>query len=459
MSEAPREEQRRRLLGPLDATLLVMGGIIGVGIFFQPGSVAAQLRHPALFLGVWVLGGLIAAAGAFTFAEWGASLPRAGGWFEYLLEAFGERAAFLFAWVVLLVISTGALAVMGTFCAAMLSTTLDLPALGGTAGAALLVLGVHALLLLGVKAGAMFQNACMLTKLGAIGVLVVAGCVAAATGNLHPLPPSPEPPPAPPAWRGFVLSLLPVLFTYGGWQMLGYTASEVRDAPRTIPRAILVGVGGVVVCYLLVALDVWWVLGLERAAAEGPRVASAAARAALGPAGERGLAAAMAISALGVITVTAVATPWIYVAMARRGLFFRAFSVLSPRTGAPRLALGLQALLALGYLLAGLRAERWIEHLTGSVVFVEWIFHGLVAWGLLRIRRNRPELPRPYQSPLYPLFPLAYLVLAGIVVGGNLWQAAPSQTGTGLGVLALGAAVFALWRRPAGGAPQEEVAG
>lgn len=426
-----------------------MGGIIGVGIFFQPGSVAAQLRQPALFLGVWLLGGLIAAAGAFTFAEWGASLPRAGGWFEYLFEAFGERAAFLFAWVVLLVISTGALAVMGSFCAAMLATALDAPALGGTLSAAALVLGVHALLLLGVKAGALFQNACMLTKLGAIGVLVVAGCGAAMRGSLHPLPPAPDPPPAPSPWRGLVLSLLPVLFTYGGWQMLGYTASQVRDAPRTIPRAILVGVAGVVVCYLLVALDVWLVLGLDRAAAEGPRVASTAARASLGPVGERGLAAAMAVSALGVITVTAVATPWIYVAMARRGLFFRPFAVLSPRTGAPRLALGLQALLALGYLWAGRSAERWIEHLTGSVVFVEWIFHGLVAWGLLRIRRLRPELPRPFVSPLYPLFPLAYLLLAVAVVGGSLWHAAPSQTWTALVVLAAGAGVFSLWRRGA----------
>ncbi len=447
MSGAPARGPERRLLGPLDATLLVMGGIIGVGIFFQPGSVALQLRHPALFLGVWALGGLIAAAGAFTFAEWGASLPRAGGWFEYLFEAFGERAAFLFAWVVLFVISTGALAVMGTFCAAMLSTALGAPALEGTLCAALIVLGVHALLLLGVKAGATFQNACMLTKLGAIGVLVVAGCAAAWRGELHPLPPGPEPPPAPPVWRGIVLSLLPVLFTYGGWQMLGYTASEVRDARRTIPRAIVLGVGGVVLCYLLVALDLWLVLGLDRAAAEGPRVASAAARAALGRGGERALAAAMAVSALGVITVTAVATPWIYVAMARRGLFFRSFAALSPRTGAPRLALGLQAALALAYLFAGLRAERWIDHLTGSVVFVEWIFHGLVAYGLLRVRRLRPDLPRPYRSPLYPLFPVAYLVLAALVVGSSLWQRAPSQTWTGLAVLAVGAAVFHVWRR------------
>lgn len=443
-----------RPLTQLDATLLVMGGIVGVGIFFQPAGVALLVREPAAYLAVWALGGLLALCGAFTFAEWGATLPRAGGWFVYLFEAFGRRTAFLFAWVVLFVVSTGALAVLTGFAAAMLANLF--PALGapGSAGrlaaAGGLIVGTTAVALAGLKLGALFQNACMLIKLAALGLLAVAGLFLAAPeaaleGAVRA---AGELPPAPPLARGLIQAMLPVLFTYGGWQMLGYTAGAVERPARTLPRAILVGVVGVVLVYLLVNAAFLRALGVEGLAAAGPGFAAEVARRTLGPAGERFLSAAMAVSAAGIAAVIILATPWVYVAMARAGLFFAPFARLHARTGSPVLALLCQCAVALCYLALShsFRAAHGfdpVDYLTGSVVFAEWIFHALAAWGLLRLRRKRPDLPRPFRAPT--LFPLAYLVLALLVIVGNLLQGDPFQTGTGLVVLVSGALVYQAW--------------
>ncbi len=440
-----------RPLSPLDATLLVMGGIIGVGIFFQPAGIATLVREPSLYLGVWALGGLLALCGAFTFAEWGATLSRAGGWFEYLREAFGRAVAFLFAWIVLLVVSTGALAILAGFCAGMLARLF--PALGPSGSnaqlalAAFLIVAVTALACAGVRAGARFQNLCMLTKLAALGVLTVAGLLfVASAGDAAPLAAAP---PAPAPARGLVQAMLPVLFTYGGWQMLGYAAASVRDPARTLPRAILLGVAGVIVTYLAVNLAFLRVLGVEGLAAAGPGFAADVARRTLGERGELVLSAAMAVSAAGIVTVIVLATPWVYVAMARAGLFFRAFGNVHPTRGAPLAGLVCQGAIALTYLGLAHAVRRShgfdpVDYLTGAVVFAEWIFHALAAWGLLRLRRLRPDLPRPFRAPT--IFPLAYLGLALAVVLGNLVQGDPWQTGTGLFVLALGALVYALWR-------------
>lgn len=446
-----------RSLSPLDATLLVMGGIIGVGIFFQPAGIAVLVREPSLYLGVWALGGLLALCGAFTFAEWGATLPRAGGWFEYLREAFGRPVAFLFAWIVLLVVSTGALAILAGFCAGMLARLF--PALGppGSSAqlalAAGLIVAVTALACSGVRAGARFQNACMLIKLAALGALTLAGLLfVAPAGGAAPL--AAAPPPAPTPARGLVQAMLPVLFTFGGWQMLGYAAASVRDPARTLPRAILLGVAGVIVTYLAVNLAFLRVLDVEGLAAAGPGFAADVARRTLGERGELVLAAAMAVSAAGIVTVIVLATPWVYVAMARAGLFFHAFGRVHPTRGAPLAGLVCQGALALAYLTLAHAVRHThgfdpVDYLTGAVVFAEWIFHALAAWGLLRLRRLRPDLPRPFRAPT--IFPLAYLVLALAVVLGNLVQGDPWQTGTGLFVLVLGALAYSLWRPKASG--------
>lgn len=440
--EGPAKDGRR--LTALDATLLVMGGIVGVGIFFTPQFVAQRVGEPWAFLVLWAFGGVVALCAAFTFAELGGSFPHAGGWFVFLREAYGRFAAFLFAWVVLFVVSTGATATMAIFCADMLHRAL--PSVFGPGGSgahravsvAVVVL-VTALTMTGARRSAWLQNVCMVTKLVAIAGLVLAGLLLLDGGGT----PAAAPPIAlqrPPLFEGMVAALLPLFFSYGGWQMICYVAPEVRDAQRVLPRAIVVGVVSVIVVYVALNFAYLRGLGLDGIAADSG-FAARLARSALGAAGERWLALGMAVSALGVCAVTIIASPWLYVAMARERLFFESFGRLHPVTGAPIRALLVQAIVTLVYLFV-----RELAFLVDSVVFVEWFFHGLVALALIRLRRRRPDLPRPFRSPLYPLAPVLYAVTAVLVVVGTMWQADRDLTLSGLGTIAVGVIVYRPWR-------------
>jgi len=443
-----------RKLSLFDAALLTMGGIVGVGIFHTPRDVAQLVPNPTAFLCMWVLGGLVALAGAMTFAELGGTFPRAGGWFVFLRETWGPFVAFLFAWIVLSVVSTGAIAVILEICTSNLAQLV--PGVGPTGspsrlavGAGILI-GVTGLTALGTKVGATFQNVCMLIKLFAILALVV-GAFAFFTPETAPLAPVRLPPAAPEAGlalgpvrgpvRGMIRALLPVLFACGGWQMACYIAPQIVNPRKNLPRAIVLGVIGVVVLYVLLNAAYLRVLGIEGLALD-TSFAGRMAELSLGPHGRRLLQAAIAVSALGVCVVTIVATPWMYVAMAEEGLFFRKFAQLHPRTGAPVRALIVQGAIALAYWLWG-----HADVLVHSAVFVEWIFHGLVALALLRLRARRPELPRPFKSPLYPAAPLVYVAIACCVVFGNLAQAEVRDVGIGLGMLACGVVVYRPWKR------------
>jgi len=438
------EPAATRQLTLFDATMLVMGGVIGVGIFFTPGSVAALLPEPAAFFGVWLLGGLVAVAGAMTFAELAATFPRAGGWFVYLREAFGPFPAFLFAWVVLLVVSTGAAAIVADFCAGQVCVLLwgldRAPARARTAFAAALLVGLTLVSLRGVKQGALLQNLCMLLKLAALAVLAGGALLFTAAGS--GAAPAAAPAAAAPApGSGWVLAMLPVLFSFGGWQLVTYIAPTVRDPQRTLPRAIVLGMAGVIAVYLAMNAAFVKVLGLPTLAGGGD-VAARLAQATVGSAGGTLLVAAMAVSAFGICAAIVLASPFLYVAMAQEGLFFRRFGALSPRTGAPVRALLVQGAVALAYLAWGQAGV-----LVDAVVFAEWIFHAQCGAALLRLRRLRPELPRPFRSPAYPLFPVLYTLIACGVVIGALLQADARRTWLGLGVLAVGAVVYRPWRR------------
>lgn len=430
---------QRRELGLFDAVMLVMGGIIGVGIFYNPARVAQHFPDPVWFLGMWVLGGVLALAGALTFAELGASFPQAGGWYTFLREAWGGFTAFLFAFVVLCVVSCGACAVMAHIF--VVNVVALVPSLGdvrGPVGLALgasLLVGVTLLALRGAKAGALLQNACMLLKLAAIAAVVVGAFAVfdARTAEPFTVPALTQAPVTP---KLVFAAMLPVLFALGGWQHLCYIAPQVRDAQRTLPRAILIGVVGVVIVYLAINAGYLRLLGTDGIAGL-PNFAQVAARRALGGVGGSLLQAAMAISALGVCIVTIIASPWLYVAMGKERLFFGAFARLSPRTGAPTLALCVQCAFCLAWWFAGTAGD-----IVDAVVYAEWIFHALVAAALLRLRATRKELPRPFASPLYPLAPIVYLALALGVVAWNVREVSL----TGWGVLALGALLYLPWR-------------
>jgi len=437
----------QRELTLFDATMLVMGGIIGVGIFFNPQAVARLVPNESAYFSMWLLGGLVALAGAMTFAELAGTFPRSGGWFVFLREAFGPFPAFLFAWIVLFVVSTGACAVIADFSARQFVTLLwpagappayAAPAIGYT-----ILVGITGLALAGVKRTAVFQNICMVLKLSAIATFVLAAfAVARATGATQVDAPHDS------LASGMLQASLPVLFSFGGWQLVTYIAPNVRDPQRTLPRSILLGVSGVVVVYLALNYAFVRVLGME-GLAEIDGFTTEMARRTLGEKGQTVLVAAMAVSSLGVCTAILLATPGIYVAMARSGLFLKSFGREHPSTGAPVLALLVQGTIAISYF-------SWGEAglLTDAVVFTEWIFHAQCAAALLYLRKRNPELPRPFVSFAYPLFPVVYLSLAVLVVCGTLARADMSQTLLGLGVLAVGAVVYLPWKRLVGGPTQ-----
>lgn len=460
-----------RELGLFDATMLVMGGIVGVGIFFTPGTVAGLVPTPSVFLLAWALGGAVAVCGALTFAELGASMPRAGGWFVYLREAFGPLPAFLFAWTILGVVSTGAIAVIAAFCATTLGGLTPWIGPAGTGshlGASLaIVLGLTAMALFGIRIGATVQSVVMVAKLVAIGALAAAGLTiglggSGADGAAPAVAGSVAGPVAGPLLEpvtlgavlaGLAAAALPVFFSYGGWQNLCYAADRVRDPARVLPRAILFGVGGSVALYLAVNLGFVRAFGLDGLAARGD-FAEALAQRALGAAGGDAVNAAMSVSALGVCAVTVLLTPGIYVAMARSGLFFRAWGRLHARTGAPVLALVTQGAIACGYLLWS-GQEAWLgppaegamdlDTLTGSVVFAEWIFHALAAAALLRLRARHPDFG-PFGGPFVRLAPVGYLVAALAVVVGNLVTTDGLRVAVGVTAVGLGGLAYVAWR-------------
>jgi len=435
----------QKSLSLLDATMLVMGGIIGVGIFFTPGKVAAALPETGPFLLAWALGAVAALAGAMTFAELCAAYPRTGGWYVFLREAFGRFPAFLFAWIVLFVVSTGACALVARFLGNQVAALAGQGAptwLATSVGAAALV-GITGVALTGVKSSARFQNGCMALKLAAIGTLVVLGVTWVADGGSVASAVAPaEALTSRGLGAGFLAASLPVLFAFGGWQLLSYIAPEVEDPQRTLPRAIVLGVAGVALVYFCVNLAYLRVIGIDGLATD-PNFATTVAQRALGEHGGRFLTGAMAVSAFGFLVATLIATPGVYVAMAREGLFPRVIGQLSPRTGAPVVALVAQCCLALGYLSLG---ERSVGRLTDAVVFAEWIFHALCGLALLKLARQLGPT-RPFISPLYPLFPVVYTAIAVAVVVGNLVTNDRAMTGIGLGVLAVGAVIYWPWTR------------
>jgi APA family basic amino acid/polyamine antiporter len=419
-----------------DATLMVMGGVFGIGIFFTPQAVASLLPHAGAFLGIWVVGGLIAVAGGLTFAELAGSFPQRGGAFVFLREAFGPFPAFLLGWLTLGAISTGAIAVIAEFFASMVSGLHPSLIESETWIGVALIVGLTALHLTGAKTSALFQNGCMLLKIGAAGVVLVAGLF------LFDNPGNPATAGAPfPPLSHFPRAMLPVLFSLGGYQLITVISPEVIRPRRTVPRALLLGIAGIIVLYLMLNLTWLSVLGMEVLAADAGFAAEVGRRT-LGPAGETFLRVSMALSALGVCTVVTATSPAYYVAMARSGLFFRPFARLNRTTGAPVNALLCQASIALAYLLIGGGSE-----ILERTVFSEWILNALVGLSLLSLRRRRPDLPRPFQSPAWPLFPLIYTCAAFAVVIGNLLESEWSVTGTGIILTILGSLLYIPWRK------------
>jgi len=446
----PSEVTYARRLGLFSSTMLVVGGIIGAGIFLNPSIVAQRVGTAELTLAAWVLGALIALAGALCFGELGSRLPRAGGGYAYLRDAFGPLPAFLYGWALLLVMATGAIAAVAVTFARYAV------ALAGWPASATVPLAVAAIVLLtavnfvGVRPGAVVQNVFTVLKLVALAALIGVGLLAAgATGGAG----GPAAPAAPQGAvalvRAMGAALVPVLFAYGGWQQSAFVAEEIIAPERNLPRAMLLGVIAVVAVYLLanvVYLDALGAAGL--AASDAP--AADTMRRLVGPAGAALISAGIAISTFGFLNLVILVSPRVYRAMAEDGCFIPRLARLHPRYRTPGAALVFQGAWAVILTLSGSYGA-----LLDWVVFGDWIFFGLAVSTLFVYRRREAGergvsggAAGSYRALGYPFTPALFVLAAAFVVVSSVLSN-PGNALRGTALLAAGVPVFLFWRRRA----------
>ncbi len=423
-----------RKLGLFSGTMAVIGGIIGSGIFLNPPIVAQRVGTSSLVLGVWALGAVVAIAGAFIFAELGQRLPKAGGQYAYLREAFGPLAGFMDAWAMLLIIATGAIAAVSYTFATYLSSLAGLPAAVIPYLAVAAIWTLTAVNVLGVAWGAWVQNLGTVLKLAAIGVLIVIAFL----GETQILPAAATTVPAPTnLWLAVSAALVPVLFSYGGWQQTNNIAEEFIDPTRVLPKAILAGVAVVVMAYLLTNMAYLKALGPGGLAASRAPAAETMA-VFLGPAGQRFISAGIVASTFGFLGLTILAAPRVYQAMSRDGLFFDWFSKLHSRYQTPTAALVFQGAWA-----TVLVSTNAYAQLLDYVVFADWIFFGSTGLALVVIRRRTPATTG-FRCPAFPVTVTIFVAAAAYVVFGSILSN-PANAVRGALLLLLGVPVY-LWR-------------
>jgi APA family basic amino acid/polyamine antiporter len=443
-----------RRLGLFSGTMAVIGGIIGSGIFLNPAIVAQRVGSTTLTVTAWALGGVVALAGAFIFGELAARNPRVGGGYAYLRDAIGPLPAFLYGWALLLVISTGAIAAVGFTFASYAGALIGLPqsSLPWLAGGAILLLTI--VNYVGVQTAAWTQNVFTLLKLAALAILITAGLLLApgettvvggAVGGAGPAGADgtsvlAAPLGFMPVALALATAFVPVLFAYGGWQQTNFIAEELIDAERNLPRALVLGVLGVVVVYLLANFAYLRVLGVEGLARSTAPAADTMA-AVLGSPGRTLISLGIVASTFGFLNLVILVSPRVYQAMAADGLFFGSFARLHPRYRTPTVAI-----IAQGIWACLLLATRSYGQLLDYVTFTDWIFFASVAGTLLIYRRRQRDQPTPgsFRVPAFPLTVGLFILAAGYVVVGSV-RSNPGNALRGALLLAAGIPAYLLW--------------
>lgn len=435
--EVSNPPQLARRLGLFDTTMLVMGGIVGSGIFINPYVVARQVHTPALILGAWLLGGVIALAGAFIYSELAQRLPEVGGQYAYLREAYHPLFGFLYGWTLLLVIQTGGMAaVTVTFARYFLELTRWRISEAALAVVALSILTI--LNCLGVKTGSAVQSALMMTKIAAIAFLVGCGFLLIHAPKL-PWVPILDRPASLGLFSEFGAAMVPVLFAYGGWQTTPFVAGELKDPRRDLPRGLLLGVIGVIVLYTSVSFVCLRALGpVQLALTRTP--ASAVIHAALGNFGSNIIACGIAISTLGFLSQGILTAPRVYFAMAEDGAFFRSVAWVHPTTQVPVVAITLQSVWTMVIMLTG-----GYEQILNYVVSMDWVFFGLSA-SCLFVFRRRHTGEAAQLMPGHPWTTAIFCLICVFVVINTVIRY-PANTLIGVAILLSGIPIFFLWRR------------
>jgi APA family basic amino acid/polyamine antiporter len=428
-----------RTLGFKDLVLIVIGTVIGSGIFIVPATVLRQSDGAlgVAFL-VWLVAGVLSLLGALTYGELGAANPDAGGLYVYIRDSFGPLPAFLYGWTTFFVISTGSIATLAVAFTGYLGQFMTVTPTMAKAIAVLLIVVIGAVNVRGTRQGSSVQNWSTGVKALAIVGMTVALLIRGhgLSGDVHVLPAAMTPG----LLSGIGLAMIGVLWAYEGWQYVTFSAGEARDPQRTFPRAIVFGTAVLIAIYL--AANVAYVAALGPAAvAASPRVAADSVTALFGPAAGKLIAAVILVSMFSAANGIMLTAPRLFYAMARDGVFFRKLAEVHPRYRTPAFAIVAGTVWS-----ALLAASGTFEQLLTYVVFSGWIFYGLGAMSIFVYRRRAPDMPRPFRVPGYPLTPALFVAASAAIVLNTIFTQ-PGRALVGLAVVLAGAPAYVVWRR------------
>ncbi len=423
-----------RQLGLFGTTMAVMGGIIGAGIFINPSIVAQRVPTGPLIVGTWLAGGLIALAGGFIYAELAARLPVVGGQYAYLREALHPAVAFVYGWVLLLVIQTGGIAAVAVTFSRYFLELMSWP-ISDSLGAVLALALLTVINCLGVRAGSGVQSIMTLIAIAAIAFLELVS-FSHARGPIS----APAQPLATNLPLAFGAAMTPVIFAYGGWQTSSFLAGEIRDASKTLPRALILGVLGVIAVYGSVNFAYLHTLGAAGLAATSTP-ASTVMRNSLGERGAQIIAAGIAFSAFGFLAQSMLTAPRVYFAMAKDGVFFPSVARVHRGTHAPIVAILLQGIWAIVIALSGSYGQ-----IINYVVAMDALFFGLTATCLFVLRRRGAGAR--FRVPGHPWTTLFFIAAQWLIVLST-FSNDPHRAFIGLGFALLGLPVYFVWRNRA----------
>jgi APA family basic amino acid/polyamine antiporter len=435
-----RGEGLLRELGLFDTINIVIGTIIGSGIFLVPAEIARAVHTPGWMLGVWVIGGFFTLLGALSLAELGAAMPEAGGIYTFIARAFGPLPGFLCGWMLFTVVTSGSIATLGVAFPIYLAGFVPLTPATSKIVSLLAIAALTWVNAVGVKSGARLGNVLTVLKVGGLVAMV---------GAIFLLPaPAPEvshiaapPLPAGPVSAVAVgTALVAVLWAYEGWHDLSFAAAEIREPQKNFPRGLIGGVVIVIAVYLAANLAYLQVMTPAEIAVS-QRVALTAMTRVTGPWGGKLLTAAILCSILGAMNALVLAGPRAYYQMARDRLFFERVARVHPRWRTPLEAIVVQGLWA-GFLVLFIGG---FSQLFTYVIFGGWIFYGLAVVSVVALRRKAPEMARPFRVPGYPVVPLLFGAAALALVANTL-IATPRESSIGLGFIALGIPIYYLQR-------------
>ena len=428
-------------LGLFTTTMMVVGGVIGSGIFRKPGVMAGQIGSPELLLGVWVLAGIITLFGALTNAEISSFIPETGGQYVFYERMYGPFAAYIYGWAVFAVIQTGSIAALAYVFAEYFTKLVPLPELSGSAAswafhlpfigdiapfrelgikclAAFVIVVLTAVNYLGVRFGGVVQNVFTIAKVAGMAALFLAVFLVPSAGGsvAHLTTPS-----ATIHKEGFALvaaiaaALQGAFWAYDGWVKTTYFAGEVREPQRTVPRATVLGMFIVTAIYLLMNVAYCWVLPIDVMAQSKLVAADVAERITSG--GGKWIAVVVMISTFGANNATVLASARIYFAMARRNVFPAVLGRVHPRFHTPAASLIVQGVWSVLLVFSGT-----FDTLTDTLIFVSWVFYAAGAYGVFVLRRKEPNAPRPYKVPGYPLVPWVFVLFALLYLGFTIYN-------------------------------------